>query len=227
MYSFEIQEKRVDVFYKEYSNKKVPVVILNTFENEGIKIWSESQKENVNDYILVAISNLDWNSDMTPWKSEAIFRSEGDYQGNADKHLNLIIKEIIPNVENFFKSLYIEIDYYVITGYSLAGLFALYSGYKTNIFKKIVCASGSLWYKDFEEFVKNNELDNSVEKIYFSLGNKEKYSKNEVLKTVEEKTIKIKEYLSNKIEIEYEENEGNHFVDADKRVIKGIKNILN
>ena len=49
MYSFEIQEKRVDVFYKEYSNKKVPVVILNTFENEGIKIWSESQKENVND----------------------------------------------------------------------------------------------------------------------------------------------------------------------------------
>ena len=55
------------------------------------------------------------------------------------------------------------------------------------------------------------------------LGNKEKISKNPILKSVEEKTKLIQEYLSNKVKTIYEENKGNHFNETAKRIAKGIK----
>ncbi len=105
------------------------------------------------------------------------------------------------------------------------GLFAIYSGYKTDIFRKIVSASGSMWYPNFAEFVKENKVSENVDKVYLSLGNKEKHSKNTLLKTVEDKTKEIYDSLGN-INKVYEENEGNHFQDGALRVAKGIKWIM-
>ena len=65
-----------------------------------------------------------------------------------------------------------------------------------------------MWYPDFAEYVKKNEISKNIDKIYFSLGNKEKNSKIEILKTVEDKTKEIYYYLSNNINTIYEENEG-------------------
>ena len=62
--------------------------------------------------------------------------------------------------------------------------------------------------------------------VYFSLGNKEKNSKIEILQTVEDKTREIQDFLSKNIETLYEENEGNHFKDGVLRMAKGIKWIL-
>ena len=63
--------------------------------------------------------------------------------------------------------------------------------------------------------------------MYLSLGNKESKTNNKVLQTVEKNTVRIGKIL-NKIEIKtlYEQNEGNHFQDADLRIAKGIKWIL-
>jgi len=83
-----------------------------------------------------------------------------------------------------------------------------------------------MWYPNFVEYIKTNKISENIEKIYFSLGNKEKNSKNETLKTVEDKTKDIHDYLSNNINTIYEENEGNHFQDANFRMAKGIKWIL-
>ena len=52
---------------------------------------------------------------------------------------------------------------------------------------------------------------------------REKISKNPILKSVEEKTKLIQEYLSNKVNAMYEENEENHFNETAKRIAKGIK----
>lgn len=147
--------------------------------------------------------------------------------GYADKYLELIENGIIPRAQEFIKNeLHKEIDYFGISGYSLGGLFALYSGYKTDIFKRIASVSGSMWYPDFAEYVKKNEISRNIDKIYFSLGNKEKNSKIEILKTVEDKTKEIYYYLSKNINTIYEENEGNHFQDDILRIAKGIKCIL-
>ena len=72
---------------------------------------------------------------------------------------------------------------------------------------------------------KENEISKNIDKVYLSLGNKEKYSKNAILKTVEDKTKEIYNILGN-IKKVFEENEGNHFQDANIRVAKGIKWIL-
>ena len=56
----------------------------------------------------------------------------------------------------------------------------------------------------------------------FEIDNK----KIEILKTVEDKTKEIYDYLSNNINTTYEENQGNHFQDAILRMAKGIKWIL-
>ena len=148
-------------------------------------------------------------------------------KGYADDYLELIENEIIPKAEDFITNeLHKEIEYFGVAGYSLGGLFALYSGYKTDIFKRVVSASGSMWYPNFAEYVKKNEISKKIDKIYFSLGNKEKNSKIEILKTVEDKTKEIYDYLSNNINTTYEENQGNHFQEGILRMAKGIKWIL-
>ena len=48
----------------------------------------------------------------------------------------------------------------------------------------------------------------------------------EILKTVEDKTKEIYDYLSNNINTIYEENQGNHFQDGILRMAKGIEWIL-
>ena len=227
MHKFEKDNKTIEIFYNETKNNKLPVVILNTFGDEGNKVWEECQKLNTKEFVLVTISKLNWDDDMTPWECPPLFKGDSYCRGYADKYLELIENKIIPEVQNYITNeLHKEIEYFSIAGYSLGGLFAVYSAYKTNTFKRIVSASGSMWYPNFEEYVMKNEISNNIDKIYFSLGNKEKNSKNPILQTVEDKTKSIQKYLSNNINSIYEENEGNHFQNAEMRMVKGIKWIL-
>ena len=77
------------------------------------------------------------------------------------------------------------------------------------------------------DFVKENKISSNVEKIYFSLGNKESKVKNQILANVEKNTKEIEEiYKKQGIKTIYVENEGNHFKDAPLRLAKGIKWIL-
>ena len=224
---FKIDDKQIEIFCKKTENKKIPVIILNTYSSEGNKVWEECTNLYTKDFILVAISKLSWNDDMTPWKCPSLYKGDSSCGGYADKYLELIENKIIPKVQEFIKNkLQKEIEYYGIAGYSLGGLFALYSAYKTDVFKRIASASGSMWYPNFAEYVKANEISKNIDKIYFSLGNKEKNSKIKILKTVEDKTKEIYDYLSNNINTIYEENEGNHFQDEILRMAKGIKWIL-
>ena len=223
---FEINDKQVELFYGDIENKKIPVIILNTYGDEGKEVWEECKKLNTIDFILVAISKIDWNNDMTPWKCPPLYKGDSSYNGDADKYLNVIINEIIPRIREIITNdFHKEIDYFGIAGYSLGGLFATYAGYKTDEFKRIVSASGSMWYSDFAKFVKENKISKNIDKVYFSLGNKEKNTKNIVLKTVEDKTKEIYESIGNINKI-FEENEGNHFQDGALRTAKGIKWIL-
>ena len=78
-----------------------------------------------------------------------------------------------------------------------------------------------------EEFVKENNFSSDINKIYFSLRNRESKVKNQILSTVEKNTVELEKlYNSRGIQTVYEENQGNHFQDADLRMAKGIKWIL-
>ena len=225
---FTIKNKIINVYCKENTLKELPVVILNTFGNEGQEVFDKCIELKSKDYILVSISNLDWNNEMTPWYSKKINKYGEEFLGKADEYIRELTTEIIPRVEDYIKkNLQKDITYYAIAGYSLGGLFAVYATYKTEIFKKVASASGSFWFPNFVEFIKENKMKSEIQSMYFSLGNKERKVRNQVLATVEEHTKAIENiYHSQGIKTIYEENEGNHFHEADLRMAKGIKWIL-
>ena len=116
--------------------------------------------------------------------------------------------------------------YYALAGYSLAGLFALYAGYRCDDFKRIISASGSLWYPGFLDYVRSHELSSNIDCLYLSLGDKEAKTRNPIMVTVQENTEAVYELYKDKIKCILEMNEGNHFKDAPYRLYKGIRYIL-
>ena len=225
---FKIDNKNIQVYYNNIELEKLPVVILNTFGNGGKEVYNKCLEIKCKDFILISISNLDWNNDMSPWFAPKLNKNDVDCLGKADEYIKLLIYKIIPKAEEYINNkLKIEIEYFAITGYSLAGLFSVYCPYKTKIFSKIASVSGSFWFPKFIDFVKENNFSSDINKIYFSLGNKESKVKNQILSTVEKNTVEFEKlYNSRGIQTVYEENQGNHFQDADLRMAKGIKWIL-
>ena len=67
---------------------------------------------------------------MSPWKIKPIFKDD-NYMGEADKYLLELTDTIIPKIVD---KLNIKPSYYILSGYSLSALFAIYSLYKTNKF---------------------------------------------------------------------------------------------
>lgn len=220
--------KKVTIFYTNTQAKVLPLVILNTFNEEGEKVYQTCLNIGAREFILVAISNLDWNNDLTPWFATKINKNTNNFLGKADNYLNLLINEIIPKVTNYLKeNLQITIKYIALAGYSLAGLFAIYAIYKTDSFSRIVSASGSFWYPEFIDFASKNKISLNINKIYLSLGDKESKTRNTLLATVENNTLSLEQIFKIKgIDTIYESNAGNHFKDATLRTAKGIKWIL-
>lgn len=115
-----------------------------------------------------------------------------------------------------------------LAGYSLAGLFALYSLYQTDLFSRVASMSGSLWFPGFTDYVFSHEMKKRPEHLYFSLGNQECRTRNPYLKTVQDNTEKIEHYYAQcGINTVFQLNPGNHYKNAVQRTAAGISWILN
>ena len=109
----------------------------------------------------------------------------------------------------------------------MAGLFALWSLYQTDYFNGAVCASGSLWFPAFEEYVLTNKMKARPKGIYLSLGDRESAGRNLVLKKTE--TIYrnlFAFFIQQEQNVFFEMNQGNHFKDVDLRLAKGLTWLL-
>ena len=93
-----IEKKTVSVFPATFPSS--PVIYLNTYSNEGQKVYEAAQAAGCPPFTLVAISGLDWNHDMVPWDSPAAFKKGESFTGGADDYLRLLVDEIIPEVES-------------------------------------------------------------------------------------------------------------------------------
>ncbi|MBS6727934.1 MAG: alpha/beta hydrolase [Lachnospiraceae bacterium oral taxon 082] len=219
---FNIKDKEITLYKSADTN--APLIVFNTFEGDGKDVYKELQNMGCTSINLLVVGNIDWNHDMSPWYMPSIYSKEKSFSGGADGYLKLLIDEILPKAKELIEG---EPEFTGIAGYSLAGLFAVYAMYKTDVFDRVACMSGSLWFSDFIEYCKRNEYKRLPDKIYFSLGDKEANTRNPVLKTVQDKTIELSEYFKSLgTEVIFELNPGNHFTYTIPRSAKGIRAIL-
>lgn len=163
---------------------------------------------------VLCIYDFDWNRYLSPWKHEKVFAQGEAFAGEADAFLEEVLK-LIP--ERNWKEI-------IIAGYSLAGLFALYACTKSEVFTGCMCASGSLWFDGFVQYLKDNPVH--CGKVYLSLGDKEKNTKNPVMSKVEINSLKAVHEMEKYTSVYFEMNPGGHFNDPDGRVMKGIRHML-
>ena len=106
---------------------------------------------------------------MAPWDGPEAFKNRKPFSGGADDYLRLLVEEILPKAE---KQLSSPPALRGIMGYSLAGLFGLYTIYQTDEFSWRGM-SGSLWFSGFKEYIFSRSPKRRLDCMYFSLGNKE------------------------------------------------------
>ena len=223
MYTFTITGKTISVFssFKPES----PIIYLNTFAGEGQKVFEAAQAAGCPPFTLVAVSDLDWNHDMAPWDSPPAFKSAAPFTEGADDYLRLLTEEIIPTAEGDLPG---KPQWRGIVGYSLAGLFALYAVYRTDLFSRVGSMSGSLWFPGMKEYIRSHEPKRRPDCMYFSLGDKESKTRNPNLRSVRQNTEEIRAFYQAKgIDTAFQLNPGNHYEHAAERTAAGIAWLLN
>ena len=194
---------------------------ISVLDNE-VKYIEENTDRNVS---LVAFKIEDWNSELTPWEIP-LLRGKGNFGDGATRTLEFIKNDLIPALSECINAGNNGIKY-ILGGYSLAGLFSLWSGYQTDIFEGIAAVSPSVWYKKWIEYVETEKT--LSEKIYLSLGDTEEKTKHQILSKIGDNIRKQYEILekSENVKTVLEWNEGNHFKNPDIRTAKGFLWVMN
>lgn len=194
---------------------------------------------NGQEFCLQAVKVNSWNKDLSPWPAPAVFGNEVFGDG-AEDTLKYLLKSVIP-CQNETAGQGAKKTF--IGGYSLAGLFALWSGYQTNRFDGIAAASPSVWFPHFTEYMQEHQIH--ADKIYLSLGDREEKTRNPVMSENRARTASAgssrtaHEMVGNAIRKAYdllatsgadcvlEWNKGNHFKDPDLRTAKAFAWLMN
>ena len=212
-----------------YLNEDTEYILIQPVDKNDISVLDNEVKhieENTDrNFSLVAFKIEDWNSELTPWEMP-LLRGKGNFGDGATRTLEFIKNELIPALSEYTNTENKEIKY-ILGGYSLAGLFSLWSGCQTDIFEGIAAVSPSVWYKKWIEYVETEKT--LSEKIYLSLGDTEEKTKHQILSKIGENIRKQHEILENSgnVKTVLEWNEGNHFKNPDIRAAKGFLWVMN
>ena len=156
----------------KYGNPEAPIVLIQSVGDHDLpEIEGEVaqiRKLTALDFQMIAVKVDDWNLDLSPWRSPAVFGKE-DFGGGAAS----LLEEILRLCSDESKT-------YYLGGYSLAGLFSLWASYQTDRFAGIAAASPSVWFPGFLPYMKEHE--NQSRAVYLSLGDKEEKTRNPALK---------------------------------------------
>lgn len=204
-----------------------PIICWGTFSGDGQEfdsLWknlTEGMPEKA--FVLCAFTVPDWNRDFSPWQAPAAWGEKG-FGGRGRETLDWLMRDLLPQMEERFGG---QRKRFLI-GYSLAGLFALWAGYEEAGFDGLASCSGSVWFDEWDTYVRNHDMKSPC-KVYLSLGGKEEKTKNAAMGRVgvrtreQEKILKADPMVSRVI---LEWNSGGHFADSAKRLAKGIRWLL-
>ena len=174
-------------------------------------------------FALCAVKIDRWGQELSPWNAPAVFGKE-DFGDGARETLAFLSNTLLPELKAKYQ-LGADVRK-VLGGYLLAGLFALWCGYQTDLFSGIAAASPSVWFPGWLDYAKSHSF--YPRKAYLSLGDKEAKTRNPVMATVAdcmEKQCEI--FQSAGVDAVLEWNQGNHFKDSDIRTAKAFLHFLN
>lgn len=205
-----------------YPSGKASICLIQPVDGHDLELLDKEVEEikslTGKPFILAAFLIEDWNKELSPWEAPAVFGKE-NFGSGAHETLSYITESLIPYIKNEYSGV---VDF-CLGGYSLAGLFSLWAGYRTDVFKGVAGVSPSVWFPGWDSFIKSNEM--KAARTYLSLGDKEEKTRNKVMATVGGRIKTQYEALDNDCVLEW--NSGNHFADSDKRTAKGFAWLIN
>ena len=173
-----------------------------------------------------------WEENFSPWCAPRVFAKGPNFGDGAQKTLDTLINQIIPWAESELAE---SPAYRVLVGYSLAGLFSLWTGVSqpgaphvdvpTPTFQRIGAVSGSFWFPGLLDYV-DQQLNGGAVGLthaYLSLGDREARTPNPQIMHVRENA----ELLASRLESAgitsmFELNRGNHFQNVEGRMQKAL-----
>lgn len=211
-----------------YGNPKAKNWIIEPIDAQSLREKEKEikalQKLNPEDnWCVVGVVIDDWQWDLTPWH---VYDQKNnlDFGNGGKRTLNDVTKELIPELKQSYRTQ--KPKRFYLAGYSLAGLFAMWSAYQTDCFDGVAAVSPSLWYPGWEDYAEKHQI--KTPRVYLSLGDKEAKTKNPVMATVEKAVSDQYERLRARgVRTTFAMNKGNHFKNADVRMAKGISWLIN
>ncbi len=171
---------------------------------------------------LVFVPCTDWNRELSPWCAPGLLPDGEEFSGEAGVYLQRLLSSVLPVAEKGT-----EVYRRYIAGYSLAGLFSIWSLYQTDQFRGAASLSGSLWYDGFLTYTGTHTFLRQPERIVLSVGGKEKNSKNSRVQRVEDCTRQLYMYYRTLgIDTQFTLHPGGHFANVPYRIANGIRMLI-
>ena len=118
-----------------------PLIYSIDYHENGQLLIAACREVGCSGFNLVTISGLHWNQELSPWPVETVISKNDNFAGGAPEWLQLLTCEVVPQVEALLDA---APSWRMLAGYSMAGLFAVWTAFQTDLFTRILSASGSL-----------------------------------------------------------------------------------
>ena len=170
---------------------------------------------------LLAFPAEDWDRELTPWPAPGLGKGRETFGGEGE----VFLEKLLAAVNEAKAALPAPPPAVGLLGYSLAGLFALWAGTRTEEFSLLASVSGSLWYDGWCEWLEAHPC--RAKRVYLSLGEKEPKTRNPRMGRVGACAERTEALLkASGIGTCLEWNPGGHFNDPEGRTEKAIRRLL-
>ena len=187
---------------------------LQSMESEVTAIAQSAQH-----FLFAAIPVESWNDELSPWEAPAVWGKES-FGGKAGDALRFLTEWGIPTLKQQYPLP--ENVKIILGGYSLAGLFALWTSTQTALFSGVAAASPSVWFPGWMEFEQQHPIQ--AQRIYLSLGDREERTRNATMAAVGDNIRALHRDLAGRSkDCTLEGNNGGHFKDADLRTARAVR----
>ncbi|MBQ8087219.1 MAG: hypothetical protein IJ074_03460 [Clostridia bacterium] len=201
--------------------------LVERFDGKAPNLWLHMDLKDIQPFIhgmadfqwnCVILAGHTWERDFSPWNTDLTLWGRS-FSGGGREYLTRLTGEIMPAICEKCK---LESNTHSIMGYSLAGLFSLFAAMESKCFSGAASVSGSLWYPNWHNYLL--QASHFPQKAYLSVGDKEKKSRNEAFRSIEDNTRFtydiMRERGTNAI---FELNSGGHFNQPMERMLRAAQ----